>query len=106
MSVPVSLVITVYNRECYLAAAIESVLKQTHTSFELLIWDDGSTDKSVEIASSYAEQDKRISVVAAPHTGREQALRDALTQTQGKYLGWVDSDDLLHPQALARFAML
>ena len=57
---------------------IESVLKQTDTDFELLIWDDGSTDKSVEIASGYAEQDKRVRVVAAPHTGRGQAHRDAI----------------------------
>ena len=104
LTVPISLAITVYNRERYLAAAIESVLKQTHTNFELLILDDGSTDRSVEIASGYAEQDKRISVVAAPHTGRGPALQNALAATKGKYLCWVDSDDLLHPQALAATA--
>ena len=97
----VSLVITVYNRERYLAAAIASVLQQTYTDFELLIWDDGSTDGSVDIASRYAQQDKRVRVVAASHTGRGQALRDAIANTKGKYLGWVDSDDILHPQALA-----
>lgn len=97
----ISIVITVYNRERYLAAAIESVLKQTYTDFELLIWDDGSTDRSVEIASRYAAKDKRVRVVAATHTGRGQALRDAIASSTGKYLGWVDSDDLLAPKALA-----
>ena len=49
MLVPISLVITVYNRERYLGAAIESVLAQTRGDLELLVWDDGSTDRSVEI---------------------------------------------------------
>jgi len=66
----VSIIITVYNRENYLGAAIESILNQTFPDFELLIWDDGSTDKSVPIANSYAQKDKRVRVVAAPHTGR------------------------------------
>ncbi|WP_265277852.1 glycosyltransferase family 2 protein [Nostoc sp. KVJ3] len=52
MKKSVSIVITVYNRENYLAAAIKSVLAQTWSDLELLIWDDGSTDRSVEIASS------------------------------------------------------
>ncbi len=51
----ISIVIPVYNREDYLKIAIESVLRQTFTEFELIIWDDGSTDNSVEIASQYAK---------------------------------------------------
>jgi glycosyltransferase involved in cell wall biosynthesis len=100
MTAAISLIITVYNRERYLSAAIESILKQTRTDWELLIWDDGSTDKSVEIARSYAKLDDRIKVVAAKHTGRGQALCDAIANTTGKYLGIVDSDDLLAPEAL------
>lgn len=106
MSIPISLVITVYNRERYLAAAIESVLNQTRTELELLIWDDGSTDGSLAIAHDYAKQDKRVRVVATPHTGRGQALHDALANTTGRYLGWVDSDDLLSPTALEITAAL
>ncbi|NJO93748.1 MAG: glycosyltransferase [Hydrococcus sp. RM1_1_31] len=106
MSVPISLVITVYNRERYLAQAIESVLAQTFTDFELLIWDDGSSDRSVEIARNYEQQDKRIKVTAAPHTGRGQALRNAIATTTGKYLGIVDSDDLLACEALEETAAL
>ena len=87
----ISLVITVYNRERYLSAAIESVLNQTFSDFELLVWDDGSSDRSVAIARSYAQQDKRVRVVAAPHTGRGQALSDAITHTTCKYLGWEEA---------------
>ncbi|PSF27580.1 filamentous hemagglutinin [Aphanothece hegewaldii CCALA 016] len=106
MNVPISLIITVYNRERYLAKAIESVLAQTLTDFELLILDDGSTDGSVEIARHYEKQDNRIKVIVAPHTGRGQALYDAIAITTGKYLGIVDSDDLLAPTTLAETAHL
>ncbi|PSF29078.1 filamentous hemagglutinin [Aphanothece hegewaldii CCALA 016] len=97
---------TVYNRERYLSAAIESVLAQTRRDFELLIWDDGSTDGSVEIARHYEKQDKRLKVIVAPHTGRGQALFHAIAQTTGQYLGIVDSDDLLAPTTLAETAHL
>jgi glycosyltransferase involved in cell wall biosynthesis len=56
--------------------------------------------RSHEIATHYTTFDKRIKVIAAPHTGRVEALRDAIAQTTGKYLAWVDSDDLLAPSAL------
>ncbi|NEQ48271.1 MAG: glycosyltransferase [Leptolyngbya sp. SIOISBB] len=97
----VSLVIPSYNRGAYLATAIESILGQTYPDFELLIWDDGSTDDSLEIAQSYAERDVRVDVVAAEHQGCSTSLQQAIAQTQGSYLGWVDSDDWLAPTALA-----
>ena len=60
MGVSVSLVITVYNRQSFLAATIESILALTYRDFELVIWDDGSTDRSVSISQRYAEKDDRI----------------------------------------------
>jgi glycosyltransferase involved in cell wall biosynthesis len=69
MSTPISIVITSYNRAQYLPIAIESVLAQTYSNFDLLIWDDGSTDHSVEIAQQYSQKDQRIQVVAAKHKG-------------------------------------
>ena len=100
----VSLVILNYNREAYLAEAIASVLAQTYADFELLIWDDGSTDRSLEIAQDYAQRDRRVRVVAAAHQGGcvAKARKRAIAQTQGTYLGWVDSDDRLSPSALER----
>jgi glycosyltransferase involved in cell wall biosynthesis len=102
--VPISLIITVYNRERYLAEAIESVLAQTRRDFELLIIDDGSTDGSVAIARRYEVQDSRVRVVAATHQGLTKTLKSAIAQTQGVYLGWVDSDDLLAPTAIEETA--
>ncbi|HEY9804209.1 MAG TPA: CHAT domain-containing protein [Leptolyngbyaceae cyanobacterium] len=101
MSPLISIVITNYNRERYLAEAIASVLQQTWQDFELLVWDDGSTDGSVAIAQRYAQQDRRVRVVAAPHQGTVKARKAAISQTTGTYLGWVDSDDILAPTALA-----
>lgn len=101
MSISISLIVVNFNGELYLAEAIASVLSQTRRDFELLIWDDGSSDRSVEIARSYARQDSRIRVIAAQHQGIAQARKDAIANTKGKYLGWVDSDDWLAPTALA-----
>ncbi|MBE9226312.1 CHAT domain-containing protein [Phormidium sp. LEGE 05292] len=104
MSATISLVIITYNREHYLSAAIESVLAQTKHDFELLIWDDGSTDNSVEIAQNYAKNDRRIRVIAGKHQGETLSRKAAISQTTGEYLGWVDSDDLLAPTALEETA--
>jgi filamentous hemagglutinin family protein len=104
MTTPISIVITTYNRERYLSATIESILAQTRCDFELLIWDDGSTDRSVEIANAYAKSDRRVRVVAAEHQGRTPSLKAAIAETTGTYIGLVDSDDLLAPTALEETA--
>lgn len=96
----ISLILTVYNRDRYLAAAMESVLGQTYPDFELLLWDDGSTDASLDIAQRYAQQDSRIHVTAAPHQGRTMALQAVHAQAKGVYVGWIDSDDMLAPTVL------
>jgi filamentous hemagglutinin family protein len=72
----------------------------------LLVWDDGSTDCSVEIAQHYARQDARVRVVAAQHQGRVRALKDAIAHTTGTYIGFVDSDDILAPTALEETAAI
>ncbi len=100
----ISLVMTTYNRERYVGAAIESVLQQTLTDFELLVWDDGSDDRSVAIADRFAQRDRRVRVVTAAHRGRVAALQAAIAHTTGTYLGWVDSDDLLAPTAMEQTA--
>jgi glycosyltransferase involved in cell wall biosynthesis len=100
MTASISLITAVYNRQRYLAETIASILSQTYPHFELLIWDDGSTDNSLAIARHYANQDDRIRIIAAPHQGIAPALKGAIASTTAPYLGWVDSDDLLAPTAL------
>ncbi len=98
----VSIIITTYNREAFLGTAIASVLQQTYRDFELLIWDDGSTDGSFELAHVYAERDRRVRVIKTENRGRVAALKAAVAHTTGTYLGWVDSDDWLAPTALEK----
>ncbi|WP_192924989.1 glycosyltransferase [Sodalinema gerasimenkoae] len=106
MSPKISLILNSYNPCHYLQPAIESVLQQTYPDFELLIWDDGSSDDSLDIARSQAAQDERVRVIAAPHQGRGEALKAAISATTGDYLGWIDRDDILLPNALERTAAI
>lgn len=97
----VSVLMTAYNRELYIADAIESVLASTYTNFELIIVDDCSKDKTVAIAKGYAEQDTRIRFYQ-----NEQNLGDynnrnkAASYAKGKYLKYWDSDDIMYPHCL------
>lgn len=97
----VSIVTPCYNRERYLGLAIQSVLSQNFTDFELIIVDDGSTDTSLQIAQGFAATDKRIKVIALPkNQGVAVALKTGFDAARGQFIGQVDSDDLLEPQAL------
>jgi glycosyltransferase involved in cell wall biosynthesis len=102
MTSQVFLVMTVYNRQAYLAQALDSILGQTYPHWQLTIWDDGSIDDSVAIARKYAQQDPRIQFIPAPHTGRQHALRSAIASNNNyDYLAWIDSDDYIAPETLA-----
>ncbi len=97
----VSVLMTTYNREKYLAAAIESVLASTYENFELLVVDDQSKDKSLEIARSYAANDKRVkSILNEKNLGDYPNRNKAASLAQGKYLKYVDADDAIYPVGL------
>ena len=97
---PISIIMPVYNAENYLADAINSVLSQTFTDFELILVDDGSTDSSPEICNSYAEKDSRIVVLHKANGGICDARNAGLKIAKGKYVGFMDNDDFLEPDAL------
>lgn len=87
---------TAYNRERYIAEAIESVLASTYTNFELIIVDDCSADRTVEIAKSYEEKDKRIKVyVNEKNLGDYPNRNRAVSLARGRYIMFVDSDDTI-----------
>lgn len=97
----VSVLMTVYNREKYVGAAIESVLSQTYQNWELIITDDQSKDNSVSIAKSYADKDPRIHLYINKHNLGDYPNRNkAASLAKGKYLKYLDSDDLMYPWAL------
>ena len=100
----VSIIMTVYNRQQYLDRAIESVLNSNYDNLELIIWDDGSEDESVQVANKYALQDTRIKLIVAPHQGRYVSLQRAVRVSSGSYLGLVDSDDLISEDAISTTA--
>ena len=102
----VSFIITVYNRSKFLSETIKSVLRQTDPDFTLIIWDDGSLDDSIQIAKFYAKQDLRIQVIEAAHEGASIALKDAISHTNSSYIGCIDSDDILAPNALAETRLI
>jgi glycosyltransferase involved in cell wall biosynthesis len=98
----VSVLMTAYNREKYLAEAIESVLASTFTHFELIIVDDCSTDRTVEIAKSYASRDSRVSVhINEKNLGDYPNRNRAASLASGRYLKYIDSDDYIYPHGLA-----
>lgn len=98
----VSVLMTAYNREQYLAEAIESVLASTFTHFELIIADDCSTDRTVEIAKSYASRDSRVSIhINEKNLGDYPNRNRAASLASGRYLKYIDSDDYIYPHGLA-----
>jgi glycosyltransferase involved in cell wall biosynthesis len=106
MSAPiVSVLMTAYNREPYIASSIESVLAQTFDDLELVVVDDGSTDGTVEIARRFARRDPRVRVeVNARNLGDYANRNHAAALARGTLLKYHDSDDLLYPHCLAAMA--
>lgn len=97
----VSVLMTSYNREKFIAASIESVLASSYTDFELIIVDDGSSDRTVEIARSYESKDKRIKVfINEKNLGDYFNRNKAASYAKGKYIKYLDSDDLIYPHGL------
>ncbi|UVF18430.1 glycosyltransferase [Microvirga terrae] len=99
----VSVITPFLNAEPYLAAAIESVRRQSETNWELLLIDDGSTDKSVAIARRAAELDPRLRLVfnSGEQRGAAAARNLGLRSARGEFVSFLDADDLYEPDALA-----
>jgi len=98
----VSVLMTAYNRGNYIAEAIESVLASTYQNWELIITDDCSSDRTVEITKEYEKKDKRIKVyVNERNLGDYPNRNKAATFARGKYLKYLDSDDILYPHSIS-----
>lgn len=99
----ISIIVPVYNAEKYLERCISSILAQEYTHFELLLMDDGSTDRSSEICDYFAAQDSRIKVIHKENSGVSSTRNQALDLAQGDYIQFLDSDDWITPQATKLF---
>lgn len=93
MSIDISIIVPVYNAENYLTCCIESLLKQTITSFELILVDDGSTDNSIGIIKKYQRLDSRIKLFTQQNQYAGIARNKGLSYATGKYVIFLDADD-------------
>lgn len=93
MNPKISIIVPVYNAERYLHQCIDSILVQTHTDFELLLINDGSTDNSGSICNEYSQKDSRINVFHKENGGVSSARNFGITKSEGEYICFIDSDD-------------
>lgn len=96
----ISVLMLTYNRENLVSRAIESILRQTYSNFEFIIVDNGSTDKSGQIADEYAKQDSRIRVIHRSKGTISAGRNTALDAAQGDYIAFIDDDDWAEPDFL------
>jgi glycosyltransferase involved in cell wall biosynthesis len=100
----VSVIMAAYNEERFLGEAVESVLAQSFDDFELIITDDGSTDRTPQLAQAFVERDpERVRFVRSERNqGKPFALNRALAVCRGALIAWLDGDDVMLPGKLAR----
>lgn len=94
----ISIVVPAYQAEKYIAATIDSVLRQTYSHFELIIVDDGCTDQTVQIIKSY--HDSRIKIVSQSNQGLSAARNAGILAAKGEYVAFLDADDIWFPNKL------
>lgn len=97
----VTIIMPVYNVERFLHESIQSVMAQTMADWHLILVDDGSTDTSGRMCDEATQRDKRISVIHRRNGGLSAARNSGLAAATGEYITFLDSDDLLTPDALA-----
>ena len=94
----ISVIIPVYRVEKYLDKCIKSVVGQTYKDLEIILVDDGSPDQCGAICDKWSEKDERIRVIHKAHGGVSDARNAGLDEATGAYIGFVDSDDYIHPE--------
>src|ERR1700727_1817242 len=99
----ISVIVANYNGERYLTEALNSILAQTFSQLEVLLVDDKSTDRSLEIAEAFARNDARLRILQLSENHGPAAARNyGLNASRGAWVAVVDSDDYIHPDRLRR----
>jgi glycosyltransferase involved in cell wall biosynthesis len=98
----VSVIIPAYNAEAFISRTLQSVISQTYKNIEILVVDDGSRDKTVEIVESFAQKDSRIILLKQPNSGVASARNLAIENSRGEYIAPIDADDIWYPQKLEK----
>ena len=91
----ISVIVPVYKVEKYLEKCIESIIKQTHTNLQIILVNDGSPDNCGKICDEYAKKDSRIEVIHKINGGLSDARNVGINRANGRYIGFVDSDDYI-----------
>ena len=97
----ISVILPVYNAEAYVREAVESILAQSFTDFELIIINDGSTDGSGAILRELAVRDTRIVLIERPNGGLVSALNDGIESARAELIARMDADDVAMPERFA-----
>ncbi len=100
MKICVSVIIPAYNVEKYVEDCLNSILNQTLKEIQVICVNDGSTDKTLSVLESCAENDSRISIISQDNSGQSAARNRGLTEAAGEYLYFMDADDILEVNAL------
>ncbi len=107
MSELISVIIPAHNVENYIDKCLNSLINQTHKELEVIIIDDGSTDRTPAIADEWASRDERIVVIHNQSSSGHSLVRNAgLEVAKGDYIGFTDSDDYIHPEYFQRLLSL
>ncbi len=93
----VSVILAAYNAEKYLIPAVDSILNQTFTDFELLLIDDGSKDSTPQLVADYGKKDSRVVAISRPNRGLTPTLNEGIEKAKGEYLARMDADDISMP---------
>lgn len=93
----ISIIVPIYNVENYLNKCLSSITQQTYTNIEILLIDDGSTDRSGEICKKWTQKDSRIKYFLKENGGVSSARNRGLQEAKGEYIGFVDADDWISP---------
>lgn len=96
----VSIIIPIYNTECFVEEAVRSVMNQTLKDIEIILVNDGSTDNSLSIIQSLAAEDPRLAIISQKNQGLSVTRNEGLKIAKGKYLYFMDSDDAIEKDTL------
>ena len=101
-----SIILPTYNRSTFLPKALESVINQTYTNWELIIIDDGSTDNTKEIVEAFLKENNKIRYIYQENAERSAARNNGISNAKGNYICFLDSDDYYHESHLQNFVDL
>ncbi|WFU12253.1 glycosyltransferase family A protein (plasmid) [Rhizobium sp. CB3090] len=100
-SATVAVVVPMFNAERTIGATLESICQQTHQALDVIVVDDGSSDRSTSIVAAYTKQDRRIRILRQTNSGVAVARNNGAAATDAEFLAFVDADDLWAPSKIA-----